>query len=150
MMLHVFTFQDIGSTESEAHHAEIEKLEERASALRKVLACKWSSKFSLCYYIPTEVGLLRWSYLICQNLFSYGGPDLFRQMFMFVILGVRVITSKFQNWSDSHFFSKFPQCHKNFDTFTQYHRNFGITLSAIESKNCPLGATTVRKLLWYS
>ena len=73
MMLHVFTFQDIGSTESEAHHAEIEKLEERASALRKVLACKWSSKFSLCCYIPIEVGLLHWSYLIYQNLFSYGG-----------------------------------------------------------------------------
>jgi len=32
--------QDIGSTESEAHHAEIEKLEERASALRKEIESK--------------------------------------------------------------------------------------------------------------
>jgi hypothetical protein len=43
--------QDIGSTESEVDLAEIERLEEHASALRKVLARKFSSYFNLCYYI---------------------------------------------------------------------------------------------------
>jgi len=40
MMLHIFTFQDIGSTEFEADNAEIERLEVRASALRKEIESK--------------------------------------------------------------------------------------------------------------
>jgi hypothetical protein len=44
LRIHAYSIcQDIGSTESEADHAEIERLEEHAAALRKVLSCKFSS-----------------------------------------------------------------------------------------------------------
>ena len=86
MMLHIFTFQDIGSTEFEADNAEIERLEVRASALRKVLACKWSSNLVYATVFLLEVWLPRWSYLLSESCLLWGGPDLIRQIFMFVIL----------------------------------------------------------------